>query len=397
MTDTLHLSFYSRIPENFTFYIFSAVLHYIVGSLFFDLVHCVAHRSHQSRFRLLRLLGQAHTAHHRYFDRNLKFNKQFIYANLISHMPLEFFCQAIGSTLSWLCCDALFDQTMHTLTLVLVVQISRTCVVAWNLGHDSNHLSYTKLPKDPYLVVVGPQYHALHHVDPQNYFGSMVRFVDWILGTASTLRGRRVAMTGSSGALGKALCKQLQEEVSCIKGLQYGVHWSYDSYAAIEPILVNTDILILAHGSKNKDAFQANCESAATLIGLFKKARTRSKPELKPEVWYIGSEAEFHGSWEDSMKTYTDSKRSFAEYARGFYDDGDILYRHVVPAAFQSNMGAALVSADWAARVSLWWIRRGARYVPVTYTGFALANYFRFMYWVKPKKRVLEEDIDVKQ
>ena len=91
------------------------------------------------------------------------------------------------------------------------------------------------------------------------------------------------------------------------------------------------------------------------------------------------------------MKAYTYSKRSFAEYARGFYDNEDILYRHIVPAAFQSNMGTALVSADWAAKATLWWISRGARYVPVTYTGFALANYFRFMYRVKPRRWLLED------
>lgn len=362
----------------------SGVWHYLAGSLFFDLIHWQAHRSHRSRFRLLRMLGQAHTAHHRYFDRKLKFNKEFIHANLVSHMPLELFCQAIGSTLSWAFFCYLYGQAVHTLTVVLAIQFMRTVVVAWNLGHDSNHLSYPKLPKDQHSLIVGPQYHALHHIDPQNYFGSMVRIVDWALGTASTLRGRRVTMTGSNGALGKAFCRQLQREVSCIKTLRYGADWSYDDYSSVESILAKTDILILAHGSKIADCLEANCNSAATLIELFTRARTRSGPELIPEVWYIGSEAEFHGSWTSSMKSYTDSKRAFAQHARAFYSDDGILYRHIVPAAFHSNMGAAVVSADWIAKVALWWIRRGAQYVPATYTGFAFLNYFRFMYWVKP-------------
>lgn len=390
----MSLSWPLTVPENLVFSVSTGVAHYLVGSIFFDLVHWLAHRSHRSRFRLFRLLGQAHTAHHRYFDRNLKFNNKFIYDNLVSHMPLEFFCQAIGSALSWLCCAVLYGQSVQVLTIVLVVEITRTLIVAWNLGHDSNHLAYTKLPKDTYSVIVGPQYHALHHVDPQNYFGSMVRLVDWVLGTASTLRGRRVTMTGSSGALGQALCKQLDGEVSSIKRLRYGRHWSYDDYTGIESVLAATDILVLAHGSKANDAFQANCESAANLIELFKRVRTQSKPELKPEVWYVGSEAELHGSWVDSMKGYTDSKRAFAKFARGFYDDEDIIYRHIVPAAFKSDMGPAIVSADWAAKVALWWIRRGAMYVPVTYTGFAFVNYLRFMYWVKPKKWVLQFEDD---
>lgn len=373
-------SFYTKVFSA----VASGVLHYLAGSLFFDLIHWQAHRSHRSRFRLLRMLGQAHTAHHRYFDRKLKFNKEFIYANLVSHMPLELFCQAMGSTLSWACLRYLYSQTLQVLTVVLAIQFIRTLIVAWNLGHDSNHLSYTKLPKDQHSLIVGPQYHALHHIDPQNYFGSMVRIVDWALGTASTLRGRRVAMTGSNGALGKALCRQLRREVSCIKTVRYGADWSYDDYSSIETILANTDILILAHGSKSADCLEANCNSAAELIELFKRLRVRSGPELIPEVWYFGSEAEFHGSWTSSMESYTDSKRAFAQHAKALYSDDAILYRHIVPAAFHSNMGAAIVSADWIAKVALWWIRRGAQYVPATYTGFAFLNYFRFMYWVKP-------------
>ena len=369
---------------NMSMNIASGVVHYLAGSLFFDLIHWQAHRSHRSRFRFLRMLGQAHTAHHRYFDRKLKFNKEFIYANLVSHMPLELFCQVIGSSLNWVCFRYLYGQAAHVLAAVLVIQFIRTVIVAWNLGHDSNHLSYAKLPKDRHSVVVGPQYHALHHIDPQNYFGSMVRIVDWVLGTASTLRGRRVTMTGSNGALGKALSRQLRLEVSSIKTLRYGVDWSYEDYSSVESILAKTDILILSHGSKTSDCFEANCNSAAALIELFKRVRARCGPELIPEVWYVGSEAEFHGSWTSSMKSYTDSKRAFATHARALYSDDAILYRHIVPAAFHSNMGAAIVSADWIAKVALWWIRRGAQYVPATYTGFAFMNYFRFMYWVKP-------------
>jgi hypothetical protein len=30
----------------------------------------------------------------------------------------------------------------------------------------------------------------------------------------------------------------------------------------------------------------------------------------------------------------------------------------------------------------MWWIRRGARYIPVTYTGIAWLDYFKFMYCI---------------
>ena len=45
--------------------------------------------------------------------------------------------------------------------------------------------------------------------------------------------------------------------------------------------------------------------------------------------------------------------------------------------AFTSPMGPGLMSGRTCARVALFLIRRGARYVPVTYTGVALWNYFK--------------------
>ena len=46
-------------------------------------------------------------------------------------------------------------------------------------------------------------------------------------------------------------------------------------------------------------------------------------------------------------------------------------------------MGWAIVGPGWAAAVAMWWIRRGARYVPVTYTGFAFLGFWKFLYLVE--------------
>ncbi len=40
-------------------------------------------------------------------------------------------------------------------------------------------------------------------------------------------------------------------------------------------------------------------------------------------------------------------------------------------------MGPGLISGELAAKWALFLIRRGFRYVPVTYTGIALVNYFQ--------------------
>lgn len=89
-------------------------------------------------------------------------------------MPLELACRAVGSSASWMVLRRLYPTAACDLLLVMAVQIVRTAVVAWNLGDDSNHIPYRVLPKDESSLIVGPEYHVLHHVDPQNYFGSMV-------------------------------------------------------------------------------------------------------------------------------------------------------------------------------------------------------------------------------
>ncbi|KAB2570327.1 Monoglucosyldiacylglycerol epimerase [Lasiodiplodia theobromae] len=376
----------SQLIHNILF----GITHFFVGSVLYDFVHWIAHNSERSSSHTLRYIARIHRYHHVYFDRNLKFNKAYSVRNVLYHLSLELICQIVGSTLSWLFSRLLVSDPRMTskqgLILVLAIQTVRSIVVAWNEGHDSNHIPYTRVPKDPHFLFVGPEYHALHHVDPQNYFGSMVRVFDWVFGTAVTLRNRRVAMTGSGGALGQALTEQLAlDRVKCIKPLQFGVDWTYDNYAALAPILADTDVLILAHGTKDADsAMDANCKAAVAMVELFKRVHRESSAKMLPEVWYVGSEAEFHGSWTDDMRSYTDSKRAFVPHARAYYEDDSFIYRHIVPAAFASKMGPALVSAQWAAKTALWWIHRGARYVPVTYTGFAFANYFRFMYWVTP-------------
>lgn len=361
-------------------------LHYIVGSVCFDVVHWLAHQ--KSRNKFIRWLSRTHSAHHQYFNRSLKFNSKFRYPNLMSHMPLEFSCQIIGSTCCWLITRKFYPRAAYDLLLVTVFQIIRTAVVVWNMGYDSNHIPYEILPKDNNNIIVGPEYHVLHHIDPQNYFGSMVRVIDLLFGTAATFKGRRVTVTGSSGSLGRALIKALhKEQVASVTALRHGIEWSQDDYSRLSPILAETDILVLCHGTKDTDAaFSVNCNSAVSIIELFKQVRVCSKAELIPEVWYIGSEAELHGALpgDKVMQTYTASKRAFVPFARAYYDDETILYRHIVAAAFRSRMGSAIVGADWTAKVAIWWIRRGAQYVPVTYTGLAFLNYLRFMYWATP-------------
>jgi hypothetical protein len=102
---------------------------------------------------------------------------------------------------------------------------------------------------------------------------------------------------------------------------------------------------------------------------------------MAPEVWALGSEVEFHGDMGlEELKDYSSSKRAFAARARRYYRSDDLIYRHIVPSSFTSAMGKGAMSAETAVNIALFFITRGVKYVPVTLTGLAVLNFFRFRY-----------------
>lgn len=219
--------------------------------------------------------------------------------------------------------------------------------------------------------------------------GSIAKLFDWVAGTAYFVRNKRVVLTGGSGAFGRAIEKQLlAESVKDVRKLKFGKDWAHQDLSRAGLILEDADILILSHGTKGLDAMDANCNSTIRIIELFLEQKAAGKGHARktsPEIWYIGSEIEIHPAWGIAeMQRYSASKRAFMPYARALYNDPHIIYRHIVPAAFESQMGKAIISSDCAARVAMWWIRRGACYVPVTYTGLAYLKFFKFLCLVRP-------------
>ncbi len=155
--------------------------------------------------------------------------------------------------------------------------------------------------------------------------------------------------------------------------------YEYGNYEKLIPALARADILFLCHGSKFHQAQAANCDSYVDLIELYKRVH---KPGLlAPEVWATGSEIECHPCFGiKKIQVYAASKRNYAQHARTYFRADDIQYRHLVHSAFMSSMGPGLISANFAAKWTLFLLKRGFRYVPVSYTGFGYINYFRFLF-----------------
>jgi len=250
-------------------------------------------------------------------------------------------------------------------------------------GIDVNHMSMDRI--DGRRSPFGPSFHAMHHVEPTGFYSSFLNVFDVIFGTALTLRGKRVLLTGEHGAYGSKMKAALEKRGAIVSTLQVRHNEPMPSKGALGVF----DILVLAHGlnrGNEGDIWGANFYCFAQLGDDFIEAGAGKL--VPPEIWAVGSEAEVLGS-----SDYAASKRAFANYAaENWFHSADVTYRHIVPSAFCSAMGWGLMTAGFAVAWSMFLISRGFRYIPVTYTGLALINRVRFLRWValappKPRRR----------
>lgn len=352
--------------------IIQALIAFLLGTVVYDVLHYFLHLFLKSKNKLLRLIGSTHSAHHRFFSASLHIDPTWMRKNILSHVIVEYSTQ-LGTSLF---CLLFFHPA--AVMIAIAFETFLFLLVLWYRGEDAHHKPYTFLPAYRGGLFVTADYHALHHVYPHNFYSSYIKLIDCVLGTAQQLAGKRIAMTGASGALGSHMKKLLEKAGAEVTTFKYGVDYTYDDYEKLREPLTKTDILFLCHGSKYENAQQANCDSFIRIIELFKSVHQR---ELLPkEVWGVGSEIECHPCFGiKKLKVYADSKRNYARQARLYYRDRDIQYRHIVHSAFTSSMGPGLMSANVAAFVTLFFLKRGFRYIPVTYTGFAFLNYFRFV------------------
>lgn len=359
------------------FLVQSAVI-FVVSTLLFDILHYLLHRWENSRFKLLRTFSSWHWVHHKFLDMKLDINPRYVRQNFWFHIVPEFATGLVGTLLFLLVFPWPAVVANVVLRFVLLVGTVR------EEGMDFNHMAMDRVDGQRPLWWVNNSYHALHHVHPHNFFSSFVNLFDLLFGTGNQIAGRRYLITGASGAYGSAMKERLEREGGIVETAKSGTDFSAGNYDRMREKLERADVLILAHGAKSDDCWNANYRTPVDLTELFIDI---GKDRLTaPEVWGLGSEVELHGDLGmDELKDYAASKRAFAARARDFYTSGALVYRHIVPASFTSSMGKGAMSANTAVGITLFFIKRGFTYVPVTYTTLAVWNYVRFRFIQKPE------------
>lgn len=354
-------------------FLLQAGVAFIVSTALFDALHWLLHRWEKSPNPLLRKFSSWHWVHHKFLGLDMQVNPAYARLNIWFHILPEYLTSMIGTALFLL---------VFPWPPIVAVAILRTIMLGMTLreeGLDYNHMSMDRVGGKQNLWWVNNNYHAMHHVYPNNFFSSFANVFDLLAGTGCQIEGRRFLVTGAGGAFGGALVKALEKRGGIVETAKSGVDFSAGEYAGMKQKLERADVLVLSHGAKSDDCWNANYTTFRDLIETFTElGKDRLAP---PEVWALGSEVEFHGDMGlEELKDYSASKRAFAARARRYYRSDDLIYRHIVPSSFTSAMGKGAMTAETAVGIALFFTTRGFKYVPVTLTGLAVLNFFRFRY-----------------
>jgi monoglucosyldiacylglycerol epimerase len=263
----------------------------------------------------------------------------------------------------------------------------------------------------PAAWFVNRPYHWRHHFDNQNaYFCGTVTFVDKLLATALSLKGKKIAVTGASGSLGRALLKHLHlqgakvialtssgdEIVLEIENKSVPIKtqaWQVGRETELVELLENIDILILNHGINVHgdisegaicQSYEINAFSTWRLLESFLKTVRNNENIARKEVWVNTSEAEVSPA---ISPLYELSKRTIGDLVTLRRLNAPCVIRKIICGPFKSNLNPiGVMSADWVAKQVVKLAKRDARNIivtinPLTYILFPCKEFFVSTYF----------------
>ena len=378
-----------------------------------DVYHTISH--------LWQPLYRLHVWHHKVFRPDLSAVNETIYrqAHWYNDVP-ESLVMLVLSVLPWSVINVwdidpkwtAWAGSIYTLTFLLGAIARGVGIPMVDELTDITHRpgEFTSLPSK---VFVNRPYHLRHHFDNQDaYFSGTLTLVDKLLGTALSLKNKRIAVTGASGALGKALLIQLHlagAKVTAItsSGRQISldlpagslpiktISWEINSEAELLKQLEKIDILIINHGINvygRRDAaaivksYEINTFSTLRLMETFYKTIKSDRDTARKEIWVNTSEAEVNPAF---SPLYELSKRATGDIVTMSRLSAPCVVRKLILGPFKSKLNpVGIMSANWVAKQIVSLAKRDIRNIivtinPITYIlfpikEFCVANYFRF-------------------
>jgi hypothetical protein len=344
-------------------------------------------------------LYRLHVWHHRVFRPDLTAANDTIYrqAQWRNDVP-ECLVMLLLSVLLWGVAHTISPNqqwaalagSFYTLTFLLSA-IARGCGFQWaNELTDLTHLPGSFL-SPPSCWSVNRPYHWRHHFDNQKaYYCGTLTLVDKLMGTALSLKGKTIAVTGASGTLGRSLLQHLytcgakviaitskeQPVTLTVKGETLPIttlSWQVGNESELAAHLEKVDILILnhginVHGARTPEAiaqsYEINTFSSWRLMELFFTTVRTNEDIATKEVWVNTSEAEVSPAF---SPLYELTKRALGDLITLRRLDAPCVVRKLILGPFKSNLNPiGVMSADKVAKQIVNLATRDVRNIIVT-------------------------------
>ena len=349
-------------------------------------------------------LQPSHNLHHKVYRRDLSIvsNESYCKAQLYNDVPESLVMLVAGLLLVvGLQLPALSFGCLYSAGF-LVTALARSQGLLW--GTDLTH-KQGDLDTIPSQWTVNRSYHWRHHFDQGNaYFCGHFTIVDKILGTALSLRGKVIAVTGASGTMGRSLIQSLSQEGARIVALTTSDHadfpvsvqvlrWQPGQEEALRDRLKTVDILIINHGinvlgdrtpAAIQQSFEVNTFSAWNLAEIFLSTVQKSEHRALKELWINTSEAEVSPAL---SPLYELSKRTLGDLITLRRLDAPCIIRKLILGPFKSNLNpVGVMSAAWVGRAIVFLAKRDFRNIivtinPITYVAFPIKEFFQSLYF----------------
>ena len=281
-----------------------------------------------------------------------------------------------------------------------------------SLGRANGRLLFTDLTHEPGDLVTNPSqwivnrtYHWRHHFDRgEAYFCGTFTLVDKVMGTSLALKGKTIAITGASGALGRSMIAELTSKGAKVIALTTSpdasfehvtevLTWKLGAEAEWQERLQKIDILIVNHGisvgadrstQAIQDSLEVNTLSAWRWLELFLNTVRSSKDRAIKEVWINTSEAEVNPAF---SPLYELSKRMIGDLITLRRLDAPCVVRKLILGPFKSQLNPiGVMSPNWVAWAIVALAQRDFRDIivtinPITYIVFPLKELVRSIYF----------------
>ncbi len=349
-------------------------------------------------------IKQYHLLHHKAYRKDFSIANMEVYqkSQLYNDVP-EALCMvgltaavALVSQNPWMWLGCIYSFVF----LVPAALRSQGMLLATDLSHKPGDLVGI-----PAQWRVNRTYHWRHHFDETNaYYAGHFTSVDRIIGTSLSLKGKVVAVTGASGALGRGLVAELSSQGAKVmaittnpttifpEGVQV-VEWQLGAESNLLTHLRSIDILIINHGvnvygdrsfAAVNDSFEVNTFSIFRLTELFLSTVTASSDRATKELWINTSEAEVNPAF---SPLYELSKRTLGDLITLQRLDAPCIIRKLVLGPFKSQLNpVGIMSAHWVAKAIIFLAKRDFRNIvvtinPITYLLFPLKESFQSIYF----------------